>query len=415
MTDTPVMNERTRWAGTAGFVARAVLLAAVLLPASWSALSDSGIDAWWLWTLRAALVVLHAAPFPPLVTRAPLAAFAVGSAAMLALVTGPDLGGPMAAQAGDAFAPVLLPSSLVWFVLLYVVASRTRSPWPSAALAVGAVGGALTVMRLWDATDYAVPLSGEWGWRLFVGAAVLGGTLAAWALGRYRAARLAWADALAQRAAAHERRRIAREMHDVVAHSLAVVVAQAEGGRLAVAAQPQRAPEILDTIAVTGREALDQMRGLLGVLREEEDCGSGPDVDDLPTAPQPGLADLPALVERVRSAGTPVDLETRGTPRRLAPATELAAYRMVQESLTNVVKHAGPGSSARVELDWSDGLVVDVSDDGSGAASGGSGSSSPTTGRGLRGMRDRLQSVGGELAVGARPGGGWHNRARIPT
>lgn len=414
MTDTPVMTERPTWTGTAGVVARAVLLVVVLLPSSWSALSDSGIGTGWLWTLRITLVVLHATLLPPLVTGAPLVAFAVGSAAMLALVTGPDLGGPMAAQAGDAFAPVLLPSSVVWFVLLYVVASRTRSPWPSAALAVGAVGGALTVVRLWDATDYAVPLSGEWGWRLFVGAAVLGGTLAAWALGRYRAARLAWVDALAQRAAAHERRRIAREMHDVVAHSLAVVVAQAEGGRLAVSAQPQRAPEILDTIAVTGREALDQMRGLLGVLRDEEDGRSGPDAGGLPTVPQPGLADLPALVERVRWAGIPVAVETHGMPHRLTPAIELAAYRMIQESLTNVVKHAGPGSSARVQLDWSDGLVIDVSDDGSGDP-GGSGGASPAPGRGLRGMRDRLESVGGELACGARPGGGWHNRARIPT
>ncbi len=156
---------------------------------------------------------------------------------MLTLVAAPDLGGPTAVEAGGEYAPVLLPTSLVFFVLLYAVAAHTAAPWPTVALGIGLVGCLLTVVRVWD-TEFVLPVSAMWVWRLFLTAAVLGGTAAAWALGRFRATRIAWIGALADQGAADERRRIAREMHDVVAHSLAVMVAQAEGGRMAVAGRP---------------------------------------------------------------------------------------------------------------------------------------------------------------------------------
>jgi signal transduction histidine kinase len=425
------MATEPRWWGTAGAGARALVLAALLLPTSWRALTDSGIGPLWTGALRVALVALHVVLLPPLVTRRPTVAFAAGSVAMLLLVAGPNLGGAMAAQAGAPFAPVLLPSSLVWFVLLYEVAARSPAPSPTAALGVGGVGSVVTVVRLWDATEYAVPLSGEWGWRSFITAAVTGGTIAAWALGRYRAARIAWNALLADRAVADERRRIAREMHDVVAHSLAVVVAQAEAGRLAAATQPDRAPEVLGTIASTGREALDQMRGLLGMLRDDAaraQPGTEPQGRADPTAtepPAPTLTDLPALLDQVRAAGVEVSLTEQGRPRRLSPAAELTAYRVVQESLTNVIRHAGPGAVASVELDWSDGLHVTVTSTGGepGAAHDDI-APDPVTGggRGLVGMRERLTAIGGELihagpleSPDSRPLDvpRWRTRARI--
>jgi signal transduction histidine kinase len=438
-----------RWWSAAGALARAAVLAVLLLPTSWTALDDSGIGAGWTWVLRVALVALHVVVLPPLVTQRPAIAFAIGSVAMLVLVLGPDLGGPMAAQAGAPFAPILLPSSLVWFVLLYEVAARAPAPWPSAALGVGGVGSVVTVVRLWDATEYAVPLSGEWGWRSFITAAVAGGTIAAWALGRYRAARVAWHALLADRSVADERRRIAREMHDVVAHSLAVVVAQAEAGRLAAANQPDRAPEVFGTIASTGREALQQMRGLLGVLRDDapviehvtehatgraiaqESARRHPVRSRTTEPPAPTLTDLPGLLDQVRAAGVAVALTEHGTPRRLSPAAQLTAYRVVQESLTNVIRHAGAGADASVELDWSDGLHVTVTNTG-GEPSARPDDTAPdhrtSGGRGLLGMRERLSAVGGELidagslepveASDSRPSGhrdvpGWRIHARI--
>ncbi|EWT04835.1 histidine kinase [Intrasporangium chromatireducens Q5-1] len=415
-----------RWA-VVGAATRAVVLAAVLLPVSWTAVDDSGTGPGWTWGLRTVLVGLHVLVMPPIVSRLPVAAFGLGAVAMLVLVTAPDLTGAASAGTGAAFAPILLPSSLVWFVLLYVVAARTPRPWPTLALAVGTLGAAITVARLWDTTGYQTPVPGQWGWRLFVVGAVAGGTVAAWALGRYRAARLAWTDALAERAAADERRRIAREMHDIVAHSLAVVVAQAEGGRLAVAATPEQAPQVLDTIAGTGREALDQMRGLLGVLRDE----AGPRTSTAathapgdpgprrpataPPAPPPTLADLPPLVEQVRSSGTDVTVTEVGARRALSDAAGATAFRVVQESLTNILRHAPEGTSAHVQLDWRDGLLVTVTDDGSRNRRGHPPGRNPLGGRGLAGMRERLTAVGGELLDAGPTEHGWQTRARIPS
>lgn len=394
------------WVGTVVAIGVAVLCAAVLLPTAVSAVGDGGLDGGWRWGLTVLFVALHLTLVPPLITRWPVVALAVGSACMVGIVVAPDLGGTLAVDSNGAVAPVLLPSGLVWFFLLYAVSARSVAPWPSIGLASGLVGSALVLVRLWDSTA-AEALQGPVGWRLLLSGSLLGGTVAAWALGRYRATRLAWTAALAERAAGEERRRIAREMHDVVAHSLAVVVAQAEGGRMLTSTRPERAPEILDGIAHQGREALGQMRGLLGVLRDDTDT-SGPDETGAP-APQPTLADLPALVAQVRDTGHRVEFETFGDPRRVDPGTALTAYRMVQESLTNVVKHAGPHATAHVTIDWTNDLVLTVSDDGTG------GSASTSGGRGLVGMCERVDAVGGTVEAGALPGGGWQTCARIPA
>ena len=391
------------WLPVAGAAALAVGLAALVLPAGIDAVREGDAGGWG-WVLGVTLVMLHLTLLPPLVTRFAHVALAIGAALMLVLVSAPDLGGAFAAEAGGAVPPVLLPSSLVWFVLLYAVSARTSGPWPSVALAAGLVGCVLTTIRLWDDSAFTATVTGAWGWRLFLVAALVAGTLAAWALGRYRAGRQAWTAATAERAAAEERRRIAREMHDVVAHSLAVVVAQAEGGRMLAGRQPERAAEVLDGIAVQGREALAQMRGLLGVLRDDgAPSGAEP--------PQPTLEDLPALVAQVRRTGRTVELAVFGDPRPVSAVLGLTAYRAVQESLTNVVKHAGPGASARVEVDWTDGLVVTVVDDGRGDAA----QVASPGGRGLDGMRERVSAVGGQLEAGPAPGGGWRTCARMPA
>lgn len=382
-----------RWLGEAAQVALAGVMALVLLPVGWTAVRDGEVPTGWVAALVAALVVLHAVVATA--HRWPVPSYAIGALAMLVLVAAPDLGGPTALAAGSDYGPVLLPSSLCFFVLMYSVSAHAPPPWPSAALVGGLVGCLLTVVRLWGFAGAALE---GWTWWLMLGTATVGGTVAAWALGRFRATRAAWVAQLAERGAADERRRIAREMHDVVAHSLAVVVSHAEAGRLVVAQSPDRAPEILDTIAGTGREALTEMRGLLGVLRD----------GDAPTEPQPGLGDLPALVDRMRAAGLQVECAADGV-LEVPPAVGLTAYRVVQEALTNVARHAGPRATARVTLErTADGLRVLVVDDGDEPAV------SSVPGRGLTGMRERVEAVGGTLEAGPVDGG-WRVSARMPA
>ena len=378
-----------RWLGDAGQVALAGALALVLLPVGWTSVVDGEVSTGWEIALLVALVALHAAVATA--RRWPLPSYAVGALAELVLVAAPDLSGPTAEAAGSAYGPVLLPSSLCFFVLLYAVSAQDRRPWPGIVLGIGLVGCLLTVVRLsgFDGTG----LQG-WTWWLMVATATVAATVAAWALGRFRATRAAWIDQLADRAAAEERQRIAREMHDVVAHSLAVVVSHAEAGRMVVGQQPERASGILDTIATTGREALMEMRGLLGVLGGESS-----------TEPQPGLADIDDLVERMREAGLTVRLEA-DEPGQVAPAIGLTAYRVVQEALTNVTRHAGSGAAATVSVTrTARHLTIEVSDDGVGIQR--------PPGRGLRGMRERVAAVGGTLEAGPSEEG-WRVRAMMP-
>lgn len=211
-------------------------------------------------------------------------------------------------------------------------------------------------------------------------------------------------DIEARAAVAEERGRIAREMHDVVAHSLSVMVVQAEAAEAMLDADPERARRPIAAVQDTGREALGELRRMLGALRERAD-------EDPALAPQPGLAGLDALVGHVREAGLPVTVTVRGEPRPLPPGVDLSAYRIVQEGLTNALKHAGP-ARATVLLEYgARDLRLEVADDGRGddpASNGG--------GHGLLGMRERVALYGGELVAGPRPAPerGFALRASLP-
>lgn len=207
-------------------------------------------------------------------------------------------------------------------------------------------------------------------------------------------------DQQAQLAAAAERARIARDMHDIVAHNLAVIVALADGAALTATAAPERAADTMHKVSATGRQALGEMRRLLGVLRDE----------DAGRAPQPGLGKLDALVEQVRAAGMRVALTTEGVPGAWGPGAGLAIYRIVQEALTNALKHAGPEASAHVRLRYrDDGADLEISDDGAYRPA----TSAPADGHGLTGMTERAAAYGGHLEAGPRAGGGWRVRVGL--
>ncbi|GAA1034472.1 sensor histidine kinase [Virgisporangium ochraceum] len=208
--------------------------------------------------------------------------------------------------------------------------------------------------------------------------------------------------AIAEQAVADERRRIARELHDVVAHHVSVMSVLATGTRRALSRDPVAADEALATIEETGRVALREMRRLLVVLRTDtEPAGE--------LEPQPGLPGLDGLIEQVREAGLPVQLTTFGDPGHLDPGVALAVYRITQEALTNALKHAGP-ASAEVRLSFAAReLAIEISDTGRGPRPG-----PRTVGHGLLGMRERISLYGGSLRAGPRPGGGFRVFARIP-
>jgi signal transduction histidine kinase len=199
------------------------------------------------------------------------------------------------------------------------------------------------------------------------------------------------------RAAADERRRIAREMHDVVAHSVSVMVVQAGGGRRILERDPARAVDAAAHIEEVGRAALTEMRRLLGVLHHSDE-----------RAPQPTMRELDALVERTRAAGLPVSLTVEGEPRSLPAGKDLAAYRVVQEALTNAIKHAG-AAPTEVTVRWEPShLELEIVDDGIHGTNGDGG------GHGLVGMEERVRLYDGELRTGRRAGGGFEVVARLP-
>ncbi len=199
---------------------------------------------------------------------------------------------------------------------------------------------------------------------------------------------------------AQSRAQIARELHDIVAHSLSVMIVQAEGGRALAAKRPDAALEALDTIAESGREALTEMRRIVSVLRGAPDGAAD-------FAPSPGVDDIADLVTR---SGLPADYRIVGDPPRVPQTLGLTAYRVVQEALTNVLRHAGPDAAASVTLTYGHGLVVvEVSDDGRGTDEASDGQ-----GTGLRGMRERVEAMGGRLTSGPRPEGGFLVRASLP-
>lgn len=308
---------------------------------------------------------------------------------------------------------------LAYPVALYSLArfGRPRDSWIGLALSGVATGVATYVWVMAGRNDpVLVEIQGPVGLRDFVPYALSIGAIviAAWALGTQARLRRAYEAALMERgermaaeaeertraAAAEERTRVAREMHDVVAHGITGMIVQADGARYAAEQDPSVAVRTLETVAATGREALTEMRRLLGLLRGTSD----PEL-----VPQPGLRELPALLAADVEAGRVRATLPDPTPT-VPDGVALTVFRVVQESLTNVRKHAGPDATAEVAVceDGAD-LVVTVADDGHGAAG------SPTSGGlGLVGMRERVAVHGGTLDVGPAPGGGWQVRARIP-
>jgi signal transduction histidine kinase len=207
-------------------------------------------------------------------------------------------------------------------------------------------------------------------------------------------------DLAAREAVVEERARIARELHDAIAHNVSMMVVQAGAERRVLPADEGATREVLETIEQIGRGALTEMRRLVGMLRTDE---AGP------LAPQPGLADLDRLVAQVRDAGLPVDLHVEGDRRELPVGVELSAYRIVQEALTNALKHAGDAHASVFVQYRPDSLVIEVVDDGAGAVA-----DLPAGGHGLAGMRERVALYGGRFDAGRRDAGGFAVRVLLP-
>jgi signal transduction histidine kinase len=309
-----------------------------------------------------------------------------------------------------------LPFGLMLGLAVYFVALQLPRRWSvpvavatAAALGVALVYAALTVRHASPAGEAVaglVPVAAAW----FIGDSVA-------ARRRYLAGLAEQAEreraAEAERArqdVREERVRIARELHDVVAHTLAVITVQAGVGRRLMAKRPQEASTALESIENIGRTAQDELRVVLGLLRDEENRTAA-------LAPAPRLVDVKELAETVRASGTPVDLHMSGTDRPLSPALELSVYRVIQEALTNVVKHA-PGARAAVSLSVTDReILLDVTDDGGPAAPPGSpaaGERQTGPGHGIVGMRERIAAFGGWLAAEPLTGRGFRVNAQVP-
>lgn len=297
-------------------------------------------------------------------------------------------------------APVFFlgPASLVAVYTLAAVDDRRRSligvGVAEAALAVGAVTGGVQ----WDSwLLYSLLLATAW---------LLGAGLQRWQQTAReqadRADQLAQArEELARLAVTQERVRIARELHDMVAHSMSVIAVQAATGRLVIDSDPASAREALAAIEVATRSALDEMRQLLAVLRDDDSTAGQRD-------PTPGLGDLHALVARMARAGLTVEVDVAGDPGEVPAGVSLACYRIIQEGLTNVLRHAGPTHVSVTANCAGDAVDVEVRDRGT-ATTGQSG-----VGQGTVGMRERAAMYGGTFSSGPDPGGGWVVRARLP-
>jgi signal transduction histidine kinase len=348
--------------------------------------------AWWLWLVNALLLL-------PLTFRRryPTAVFAVVAAvAMVQWSAGEPLLGDVAL-----------------LIAIYTVAAyedRRRALLAAGVLEVGII---LASIRFSPAGDGIVAsivfLTG-----LLAGALFLGTTV------RTRRAYLESLEDRAQRlererysqarlAATQERTRIAREMHDIVAHSLSVMISLADGAALTNETDPATARTAMRAVSGTGRTALAEMRRLLGVLRDEGSESDGQ------LAPQPGLAQLDQLIDSVRTAGLPVRFTVTGVPADLPLTKQTAIYRVVQEALTNVLKHGTDVNAVAVEMTWTvDAFAIDVCDDGKKRAINGTASTSTDPGHGLTGMRERVALHGGTMFVGPGPSRGWRVHARLP-
>jgi signal transduction histidine kinase len=339
------------------------------------------------------LVVRRRVPF-----AAPVAVFAG-----LAVIS---LARPSAVYGGASF-------TLFALMLAFWAAGAQRERRQAAAAA--ATGGAAVAVMIASGGHGGVVRTGDLELSLFIWALItVGLPLGAFAL-RARADTTAElqerADHLegereerTRAAVAAERARIARDLHDVIAHSVTVMTVQSGAARLLLDTDADRARAPLLVVEETGRQALADMRRLVGIVQQERDRPPAPVL-----APQPGLADLPALVDQLRRAGLPTDLVVEGAPQALAPGVELAAYRIAQEALTNTLKHAGPARArvtVRYEPHW---LRLEIRDDGHATAADSRG------GHGLVGMRERVALYDGTLEVGPRASGGFGVCARLPV
>ncbi|MEU1817141.1 sensor histidine kinase [Streptomyces roseifaciens] len=310
-------------------------------------------------------------------------------------------------------------ADIAMLAIVYTVASG-HVRWASRVALAGGLAAPVLFLLRWPVVDRGIGgslIALAFLTAPFVLAWVLGDSMrtrrAYWAQLEERAARLEKdREQQARMAVTAERARIARELHDVVAHNVSVMVVQADGAAYVLDASPDQAKQALETISGTGRQALAEMRRLLGVLRTEEGTTEGGDY-----VPQPDVEQIGDLVEQVRDAGLPVEYEVEGAPRPLPSGVELTAYRIVQEALTNTRKHGGPEAGASVRLTYfDDGLGLLVEDDGRGAqhelyeAGGADG-----MGHGLIGMRERVGMVGGTLDAGPRPGGGFRISVLLPV
>ncbi|MCM3883351.1 histidine kinase [Frankia sp. R82] len=361
--------------------------------------------------------VFAAVLLPPLIWRRsrPLAVFAV--VVVLAFV--------------QWLVNVRSPGDAALLVALYTVAASRSRRWMLVAAGVVEAGVVLAAVR-WGGPSVQPAFSAF----VFLTGMVIAACATGVNIGDRRA-RLAYLEDRAARlereheqqsrlGAAAERARIAREMHDIVAHNLAVVIALADGVGLTLDTDPAVAGRAAEAISDTGREALAEMRRLLGVLRDDSE-------QDI-RAPQPGLGDLDRLAEQVRATGLPVSLEIDGEPRAMSAGAELTVFRLVQEALTNTLKHGGPGAVAQVRLRYSPhGVDVEILDVGGEQpclvpAARAKQPSEPATephrqsnggqsngGQGLVGMRERAAAFGGLVTAGPRPAGGWRVHARFPA
>jgi signal transduction histidine kinase len=295
-----------------------------------------------------------------------------------------------------------------WVALLIVFYSLGAHAERRRAIVAGALGGgAIVVGDLVDLVSGGAGLEDTMpAWFMLAAAYGVGfalrGQRVQSTLLAHRAERLEQErEQKARLAVAEERVRIARELHDVVAHAISVIVVQAQAGQRVLEGEQASAREALGSIETTGRQALVEMRRLLGILRKED--------RELALAPRPSLAYLEVLAERVREAGLPVELYVEGEARPLAPGVDLSAYRIVQEALTNALKHAGPASAQVVVRYRAEEVELEISDDGRGAVDGREG------GHGLVGMRERAALVGGEVESGTNGGRGFTVRAWLPA
>jgi signal transduction histidine kinase len=322
------------------------------------------------------LVVFSVALALPLVwrRRSPLLIFA-----LLALI---------ASAQWIADVKVLADAALL--VGLYTVAAH--EPRRLAALATGVLAaGAVLATARWGSDD---------AFKTFVGLSGL--TIAAAGLGTSVRQRHAYQASLEERAAAAERARIAREMHDIVAHNLSVMIALADGAVFAAERSPRQSADAMQAVSATGRQALGEMRGLLGVLRDDNSAGE--------LVPQPGLGEIDLLVGQVRAAGLPVAIAVEGEVRELPAGAQLTVFRVVQEALTNSLKHAGPDAQALVRLRYDPaGIDLEISDNGRGLRAVSQGA----TGLGLNGMRERAAVYSGTVEAGPLPAGGWRVHTRL--